>query len=64
MGKVPHRTSRVIGLMALGIGLMVTGFATYGLILAAQNNVKAESPTDFSAIPAKVQIEAPALTLS
>lgn len=64
MGKVPHRISRVIGLTALGIGLIVIGFAVYGLILAAQNNVKAESPTDFSAIPAKVQIEAPTLTLT
>ena len=64
MGKVPHRISRVIGLIALGIGLIVSGFVAYGLILADQNNVKAEGPTDFSAIPAKVQIEAPTLTLT
>ena len=59
-----YRTSRMIGLMALGIGLIVTGFAAYTLILSAQNNINAESPTDFSAIPAKVQIDAPVLTLS
>ena len=59
-----HRTSRVIGLTALGIGLIVTGFAAPTLILAAHNNTNAESPMDFSAIPAKVKIEAPALTLT
>lgn len=55
-----HRTYRVIGLMSLGIGLIMTGFAAYTLVLSAQNNINAESPTDFSAIPAKVQMDAPA----
>jgi cytochrome c biogenesis protein CcmG, thiol:disulfide interchange protein DsbE len=62
--KMSLRTSRVIGLMALGVSLIVTGFAAYTLILTAQNNIHAESPIDFSAIPAQVQIEAPALTLT
>jgi cytochrome c biogenesis protein CcmG, thiol:disulfide interchange protein DsbE len=59
-----YRTSHMIRLMVLGIALIETGFAAYTLILSAQNNINAESPTDFSAIPAKVQIDAPALTLS
>jgi len=61
---MPHHTSRIIGLTVLGLGLIVTGFAMYALILSAQNNINAESPTDFSAIPAKVQIAVPALTLT
>ena len=48
----------------LGLGLIVIGFAMYTLISTAKNNLDAESPTDFSAIPVKVQVEAPALTLS
>ena len=59
-----HRTSRMVGLMVLGIGLIVTGFAVHTLILTAENDINAEAPTDFSAIPAKVQMEAPALTLN
>ncbi len=59
-----HHTYRVVGLMVLGVGLILTGFAVSVLILTTQNNLKAESPTDFSAIPAKVQMEAPALTLN
>ena len=58
-----HRTSRIAGLVVIGIGLIVVGFAAYTLILTAQNNISAESPTDFSAIPAKVEVDAPALTL-
>jgi len=59
-----QRTSRTVGLMVIGIGLILTGFALSTLILTTQNNINAESPTDFSAIPAKVKIEAPALTLN
>src|SRR5271157_4895786 len=59
-----HRTYRMAGLMVIGIGLILTGFAVSTLILTTQNNINAESPTDFSAIPAKVQIEAPALSLN
>jgi len=55
--------SRVIGLMVLGIGLIVTGFVVYTLMLTAQNDISAESTTDFSAIPAKVQMTAPVLIL-
>lgn len=59
-----YRTSRIIGLMILGIGLIVFGFTAYTLIFSNQSNVNAESPSDFSAIPAKVQIDAPALNLN
>jgi cytochrome c biogenesis protein CcmG/thiol:disulfide interchange protein DsbE len=58
-----HRTSRLIGLTVLGIGLIVIGFAAYMLILTARNTTDAGSPTDFSAIPAEVQIDAPPLAL-
>ena len=51
-------------LSLLGIGLIMTGLAASALILAAQNNINAGAQIDFSAIPAKVQIEAPALTLA
>lgn len=59
-----HRTSRIFALVILGIGLIVTGFAVSELISQAQANLNAVSPTDFSAIPAKVQIDAPDLTLN
>jgi|SRR5271157_272817 len=59
-----HRTYPAVVLMVLGIGLIVTGFAVRRLILTTQNNINAESPTDFWATPAKVQTEAPALTLN
>jgi len=55
---------RAIVLSLLGIGLTMTGLAASALILAAQNNINAGSQIDFSAIPAKVQSEAPALTLT
>jgi peroxiredoxin len=63
-GEVSQPAYRAIVLTLLGIGLVMTGFAACALILAAQNNTNTESPIDFSAIPAKVQIEAPALTLT
>ena len=59
-----RRTSHAIGLMVLGIGLIVIGFAVYSLALTTRNNINAESPTDFSAIPARVQKDAPVLTLT
>jgi len=62
--KVSQPAYRAMVLSLLGIGLVITGFAAYTLILSAQNNINAESTIDFSAIPAKVQIEAPALTLT
>ncbi len=55
---------RALALIVLGLGLIVTGFAVYLLIVQAQSQVNVESPTDFSAIPAKVQMAAPALTLT
>ncbi len=58
-----YRTSHIAGLVVIGIGLIVIGFAAYRLILTDENNVSAESPTDFSAVPFKVQMDAPALTL-
>jgi len=47
----------------LGLGLIVIGFAVYTLLLTAKSSLDAESPTDFSAVPARIQAEAPALTL-
>ena len=64
MVKVSQPAYRAIVLSLLGIGLVMIGFAAGALILAAQNNTNSESTIDFSAIPAKVQIEAPALTLT
>ncbi|HUH96842.1 MAG TPA: TlpA disulfide reductase family protein [Anaerolineales bacterium] len=58
------RSSHVLGLIVLGIGLIFTGFAAYALIGQSRRDLNAETPTDFSAIPAAVQIPAPALTLS
>ena len=53
---------RVFGLMVAGVGLMVVGITA--LYLAANRQVEAPTqPTDFSAIPAKVQYNAPELTL-
>lgn len=57
-------SARILGLMVLGIGLIVTGFAVYSLTFSSQISIYAESPTDFSAIPAKVQINAPTLALA
>jgi len=62
--KVSQPAYRAIVLSLLGIGLVMIGFAAGALILAAQNNTNSESTIDFSAIPAKVQIKAPALTLT
>jgi cytochrome c biogenesis protein CcmG, thiol:disulfide interchange protein DsbE len=62
--KVPQPAYRAIVLSLLGIGLVATGFAAGALILTAQNNTNSKSTIDFSAIPAKVRIEAPALTLT
>jgi len=59
-----RRTSHIVGLIVLGIGLIVVGFAVFSLILETENDLNAESPTDFSAIPAEVQKNAPALTLT
>ncbi len=59
-----QRNYRMAGLIVIGIGLILTGFAVSTLILTTQNNINAESPIDFSVIPAKVQIKAPALTLN
>jgi cytochrome c biogenesis protein CcmG, thiol:disulfide interchange protein DsbE len=62
--KLPRRNFRAAALIVLGVGLILTGFAVYTLILQTQNALSAESPADFSAIPAKVRMDAPALTLT
>jgi peroxiredoxin len=62
--KVSQPAYRAIVLSLLGIGLAMTGLAASALILESQNNTNTESTIDFSVIPAKVQIEAPALTLA
>ena len=64
MLKVSQPAYRAIVLSLLGFGLVMVGFAACALILAAQNNSNTKSTIDFSAVPAKVQIEAPALTLA
>ncbi len=58
--KVPVR---VIGLMLVSVGLMLAGAALFFFGLNRSGN-DPTAATDFSSIPAKVQFDAPALTLS
>jgi cytochrome c biogenesis protein CcmG/thiol:disulfide interchange protein DsbE len=61
---MPGHNFRLIAYITLGVGLIFVGVASFALILAVQKNNEAESPTDFSAIPARVEVDAPALTLT
>jgi peroxiredoxin len=58
--KIPVRA---FGLMVAGIGLIVVGI-TAAFFLASRQTNDPTQPTDFSAIPARVQYDAPALTLN
>ncbi len=55
---------RLIGLVTSGIGLILIGVVFWQLLAVRQAQNAAGSPTDFAAVPAKVQFEAPSLTLS
>ena len=46
-----HRTYRMAGLMVIGIGLILTGFAVSTLILTTQNNINAEVANRFFGNP-------------
>ena len=54
---------RAFGLMVAGIGLIVVGINAAFFLANRQTNDPTQ-PTDFSAIPAGVQYDAPALTLN
>jgi cytochrome c biogenesis protein CcmG/thiol:disulfide interchange protein DsbE len=58
--KIPER---VIGLMVAGVGLFIVGVTAW-FLLANRLADDPTQPTDFSAIPAKVQYDAPTLTLN
>ncbi|MCL5611168.1 MAG: TlpA family protein disulfide reductase [Chloroflexi bacterium] len=61
--KIP---ARVLALTISGIGLILLGVAAYFFLPASQQNGTNDpaAATDFSSVPAKVQYDAPALTLS
>ncbi len=54
---------RVFGLVIAGVGLIILGIATW-FLLAHKPADDPTQPTDFSAIPARVQYEAPSLKLN
>ena len=58
------KNSRIIALGAAGIGLIFIGVAVLLLFSLNQGKDDPATPTDFSAVPAKVEFGAPALTLS
>ncbi len=55
---------RVLGLTIAGVGLILVGFVLLMIFPLSQSRDDPTSPTDFGAIPAKIQINAPSLTLS
>ena len=57
--KIPVR---VFGLIVAGVGLIMIGITSW-YVIANRQAEDATQPTDFSAIPAKVQYDAPGLTL-
>lgn len=58
--KIP---ARVFGLVMAGIGLILVGI-TAGFFLVNRQVDDPTQPTDFSAIPSRVEYDAPALTLN
>jgi len=58
------KNSQTIALGVAGIGLILIGIAVLLLFSSNQGNNDPTTPTDFSAVPAKVEFDAPALTLS
>jgi cytochrome c biogenesis protein CcmG, thiol:disulfide interchange protein DsbE len=58
--KIP---ARAFSLMMAGVGLILVGI-TAGVYLASRPADDPTQPTDFSAIPARVEYDAPALTLT
>lgn len=61
--KIP---ARVLGLTISGIGLILLGVTAYFFLPASQPGAGNDpaAASDFSSVPAKVQFDAPALTLS
>lgn len=59
--KIP---ARVFGLTIAGVGLILVGVAALFFIASTRAADDPTQPTDFSAIPAKVRYDAPALTLN
>ena len=62
--RIPLRNYRIFALIMLGLGLILTGVAAYALILRTPESSYTDSPTDFSAIPVKIDRLAPLLTLN
>lgn len=58
------KNSRVVALGAAGVGLIFIGIAVFLLLSLNQGSNDPTSPTDFSAVPVKVEFNAPVLTLS
>jgi len=59
-------SARVLSLIISGVGLILLGVVLYFFLPASQQSATNDpaAATDFSSIPAKVQFDAPALTLS
>lgn len=57
--KIPFR---VLGLLIAGVGLIMIGISSW-FYISNNRADDATQPTDFSAVPAKVQFDAPSLTL-
>lgn len=57
-------TPRVLGLTIAGIGLILLGAVFWTLFPWGPAGNDPTSPTDFGAIPAKIQMDAPSLTLA
>ncbi len=55
---------RIIGLLTAGVGLILVGVALLTVFPLNQGVSDPTSPTDFGAIPAKINIPAPTLTLT
>ena len=59
--KIP---ARVLGLTISGVGLILVGIAAVVLLSMGNKSNDPTQPTDFSSVPARVQYDAPSLTLS